>query len=110
MREGHSGVLALPLVAGQTMHGFLCLWGRLSFGEQWRGGPKKAWRKEQKGQRWGIIRPTGRKGLIPTWVFKQVDQASFFKKLFIYSFFFWFLVRLNVVLAFGHVQLVKDKN
>ena len=75
---GHLGVSALPLVAGQTMHCFLCLLGRLRFGDQWRGSPKKAWRKEQKGQCWGVISPTGRKGLTPTWVFKQVDQASFF--------------------------------
>lgn len=56
--------------------------------------PKEGWRKEQKGQHWGVISPTGRKGLTPTWVFKQVDQASFFKKLFIYSFFFFFGKRL----------------
>lgn len=30
---GHLGVLALPLVAGQPMHCFLCLLGRLRFGE-----------------------------------------------------------------------------
>lgn len=83
-------------------------WGD-RFGKEWRGGPKRGWRKEQKGQRWGFISPTGRKGLTPAWVFKQVDQASFFKKLFIYSFFF-FLVRLNALLVFGHVRLVKDKN
>lgn len=47
----------------------------------------------------GCHSPTGRKGLIPTWVFKQVDQASFFKKLFIYSFFL-FLVRLSAFFGF----------
>lgn len=51
--------------------------------------------EEQMGQRWGMVSPTGRKGHTPTRVFKQVDQASFFKKL---------------LLVFGHVQLVKDKN
>lgn len=73
--------------------------------------------EEQMGQRWGMVSPTGRKGHTPTRVFKQVDQASFFKKLFIYSFFFccffflvFFLVKLNALLVFGHVQLVKDKN
>lgn len=77
--RGPWNVLALPLVAGQTMHYFLCLLGRLGFGEQWKTGPKKGWRKEQKRQHWGIISPMGGRGLTPTWVFKQVDQVSFFK-------------------------------
>lgn len=53
---------ALPLLAGQTMRYFLCLWGRLKFGEQWRRGPKRGWRKEQKRQHLGYHKPSGQKG------------------------------------------------
>lgn len=56
----------MPLVAGQTMHYFLCLWGKLKFGEQWRRGPKRGGERSRKGSVWGIISPVGRKGLIPT--------------------------------------------
>lgn len=53
---------ALSLLAGQTMRYFLCLWGRLKFGEQWRRGPKRGWRKEQKRQHLGYHKPSGLKG------------------------------------------------
>lgn len=53
---------ALPLLAGQTMRYFLCLWGRLNGGEAPRGGGER----NRKGSIWGIISPVGRKGLIPT--------------------------------------------
>lgn len=57
----------------------------------------------------GCPQPNGRKDLPHVGLQASGPSFLFFKKLFIYSFFF-FLVRLNALLVFGHVQLVKDKN
>lgn len=64
--------------------------------------------RSRKGSAGGVIAQRAEKDTYPTWVFKQVVNFLFLKSyLFI---LFFFLVRLNALLVFGHVQLVKDKN
>lgn len=48
--EGLVGHFSIAFVCWADNALFPVSWGRLKFGEQWRRGPKRGWRKEQKRQ------------------------------------------------------------
>lgn len=60
----HLGVSALPLVAGQTMHCFLCLLGRQIW-EGVEGRPQEGMEKGAERAALGFHKPNGQKGTYP---------------------------------------------
>lgn len=57
----------------------------------------------------GCHKPNGQKRTYPHVGLQASGPSFLFLKSYLFILFF-FLVRLNALLVFGHVQLVKDKN